>query len=104
MASVIRAGIGGVVVAALGAAAGIALWGVSVVALLAAGLSFYAVNTALPVALGVALLAAALLFRRHRHSLAAARQPLAFAAGAVAMLLYLTIGAIITVPHTILLP
>lgn len=100
--SVIRTGIGVVVVAALGAAAGIALWAVSVLVLLAAGLSFYSVSTAFPVALGVALLAAVLLYRRHRHGLAAARQQLAFAAGAVGMLLYLTIGTIIAEPHTIL--
>jgi hypothetical protein len=98
----IRTGISLLAATALGCAAGIALWALSVFALFAFGLSFYAVNTALPVALAAAALMAVLIYRRNRlRSPQTLRLILAFFIGATAILLYGSIAVVLTAPHTI---
>jgi len=98
----IRTGISLLAAAVLGVLAGIALWVVSVFALFALGFSFYAVNTALPVALLAAALMAVILYRRSRiRSPQTLRLILAFFIGASAVLLYGCIAVVLTAPHTI---
>jgi ABC-type Fe3+-siderophore transport system permease subunit len=99
----IRTGVALAASAVLGVAAGFVLYVVSVFVLFVAGLSFYAVNTALPFALLVALIIAFLVYRRTRRLAPHVNtRALIFMAGVVAFPLYGFVGVAITQPHTIL--
>jgi hypothetical protein len=99
---VIRTGFEYLGSALLGFAAGIALWVASVFVLVAAGLSFYAINTALPLALLIALAAAPVIHRKTRRQARINTRALSFLVGVVAFLSYGFIAVAVTAPHTIL--
>lgn len=90
--------------AAVGLAAGIGLWFVSLVILMMAGFSFYAVTAAAFLELLIWLVAAPFLYRRfsRHHPQATKYRLMPLLAGTLIMILYFVCAMVITHPRAIL--